>query len=86
MLRDVAQLGSALDWGSRGRWFESSRPDHRSLKPDLRVWLFYYLDGTRLSRLSDRLGGLDESLHVFVYFGYERLDRFRGARCRRPMR
>ena len=29
--RAVAQLGSALEWGSRGRWFESSRPD--SLKP-----------------------------------------------------
>ena len=23
----MAQLGSALEWGSRGRWFESSRPD-----------------------------------------------------------
>ena len=27
--RGVAQPGSALEWGSRGRWFESSRPDHR---------------------------------------------------------
>src|SRR5262245_44724072 len=26
--RGVAQPGSALDWGSRGRWFKSSRPDH----------------------------------------------------------
>ena len=25
--RDVAQFGSALDWGSRGRRFESGRPD-----------------------------------------------------------
>ena len=25
--RGVAQPGSALDWGSRGRWFKSSRPD-----------------------------------------------------------
>ena len=25
--RDVAQLGSALSWGGRGRWFESSHPD-----------------------------------------------------------
>ncbi len=24
----MAQSGSALDWGSRGRWFESSRSDH----------------------------------------------------------
>ncbi len=26
--RGVAQLGSALGLGPRGRWFESSRPDH----------------------------------------------------------
>ena len=25
--RDVAQLGSALASGARGRWFKSSRPD-----------------------------------------------------------
>ena len=28
--RAVAQLGSALEWGSRGRGFESRRPDWRS--------------------------------------------------------
>jgi hypothetical protein len=26
----VAQLGSAFDWGSKGRWFKSSRPDLRN--------------------------------------------------------
>ena len=26
-IRDVAQLGSALRSGRRGRWFESSHPD-----------------------------------------------------------
>jgi hypothetical protein len=25
--RDVAQSGSAPEWGSGGRWFKSSRPD-----------------------------------------------------------
>ncbi len=25
--REVAQPGSALVWGARGRWFESSLPD-----------------------------------------------------------
>ena len=30
--RAVAQLGSALEWGSRGRGFESRRPDHFSVK------------------------------------------------------
>ena len=28
IFRDVAQLGSALDLGSRGRRFKSCRPDH----------------------------------------------------------
>lgn len=27
--RAVAQLGSALEWGSRGRWFESSQPESK---------------------------------------------------------
>ena len=27
--RDVAQSGSVLAWGARGRWFESSRPDFK---------------------------------------------------------
>ena len=26
-IRDVAQPGSVLAWGARGRWFESSHPD-----------------------------------------------------------
>ena len=26
--REVAQPGSALVWGARGRWFESSLPDN----------------------------------------------------------
>jgi hypothetical protein len=29
--RDVAQLGSALDWGSRGRRFKSCHPDGRAV-------------------------------------------------------
>ena len=31
--RSVAQPGSALDWGSRGRRFESCRSDHRRISP-----------------------------------------------------
>ena len=30
MIRDVAQFGSALGSGPRGRWFKSSRPDQKS--------------------------------------------------------
>ena len=29
--RGVAQFGSAFDWGSKGRWFKSSRPDFLAL-------------------------------------------------------
>ena len=29
--RGVAQLGSALAWGVRGRWFKSSHPDQLSI-------------------------------------------------------
>lgn len=28
LVRDVAQFGSALPWGGRGRGFESRRSDH----------------------------------------------------------
>lgn len=42
LLRDVAQFGSALDWGSRGRWFESSRPDQKLLARLFGVGLFYF--------------------------------------------
>ena len=31
--RGVAQSGSAPEWGSGGRWFESSRPDHPHYLP-----------------------------------------------------
>ena len=31
--REVAQLGSALDLGSRGRRFKSCLPDHATLAP-----------------------------------------------------
>jgi hypothetical protein len=30
--RGVAQHGSVLEWGSSGRWFESSRPDQKLKK------------------------------------------------------
>ena len=30
--RDVAQLGSALPWGGRGRQFKSDRSDQRKIK------------------------------------------------------
>ena len=38
--RDVAQFGSALRSGRRGRWFESSHPD-RKKRIILQVLFFY---------------------------------------------
>ena len=40
--RGVAQIGSVLEWGSRGRRFKSGRPDltHR---PDHTAWTNKYL-------------------------------------------
>jgi hypothetical protein len=35
MRRDVAQLGSALPWGGRGREFKSHRSDHLKRKKPL---------------------------------------------------
>lgn len=50
MIRDVAQFGSALGSGPRGRWFESSRPDQktqvRGLRP-LAFFLFWPQEGHR---------------------------------------
>ena len=41
MKRDVAQPGSALPWGGRGRKFKSCRSDH--LRPkDRNVFRFYF--------------------------------------------
>ncbi len=33
----VAQFGRALEWGSRGRWFDSSHSD----QPPMIRWFFY---------------------------------------------
>ena len=51
MLRDVAQLGSALDWGSRGRWFESSRPDQKDRGTGFTGAFFHSLS-SHLARLA----------------------------------
>ena len=40
ILRDVAQLGSALAWGARGRKFKSCRPDHFKHKAINRFFIF----------------------------------------------
>ena len=47
--RGVAQFGSALDWGSRGRWFKSSRPDFYNL-PFAKCLHSYVEQGTGLKR------------------------------------
>ena len=36
----VAKFGIALEWGSRGRWFESSHSDHEKTVLQLQDGLF----------------------------------------------
>ena len=42
-IRVAAQFGSALDWGSRGRWFESSPPDHETAGQRLKPLTFFLI-------------------------------------------
>ena len=44
--RGVAQPGSALAWGARGREFESRRPDHKDLKARYRKVPGFFLSST----------------------------------------
>ena len=43
--RDVAQPGSALRSGRRGRWFESSHPDKQNLSPPIRRFFISWKPG-----------------------------------------
>ena len=36
--RGVAQLGSVSVWGTGGRWFKSSRPDHKFMEKKFRIF------------------------------------------------
>ena len=39
----VAKFGIALEWGSRGRWFESSHSDHKELKGNaFQLFIFFF--------------------------------------------
>ncbi|MEY3476117.1 MAG: hypothetical protein RLY65_517, partial [Pseudomonadota bacterium] len=50
-LRGVAQPGSALAWGARGREFESRRPDHvTNKKGQSSDWPFLFVRVVRLIR------------------------------------
>ncbi len=65
--RDVAQSGSALYWGCRGRWFESSRPDQWKISGsernsggnyrDRRPWALKISRCLRISRPSVNVPG-----------------------------
>ena len=37
----MAQPGSALAWGARGRWFDSSRPDQLNIKIEFSIPLVF---------------------------------------------
>ena len=42
MNRVVAQFGSALDWGSRGRRFKSCQPDQLSQAGQMEIWPAFF--------------------------------------------
>lgn len=52
--RDVAQLGSALPWGGRGRQFKSDRSDHVKYSLLIRSFLSDYKFFV-LSMISDKI-------------------------------
>lgn len=52
--RDVAQLGSALPWGGRGRQFKSDRSDHVKYSLLIRSFLLLYKFFV-LSMISDKI-------------------------------
>ncbi len=69
----MAQFGSALDWGSRGRGFKSRQPDQKEIKADimgLRHDIFLesgtreHADGAVFNRQSDNYKDLDRRLRL----------------------
>ena len=53
--RDVAQSGSVLAWGARGRGFESRLPDHCESATYVKSWVADFLLGTTLGTTSTAL-------------------------------
>lgn len=53
--RDVAQPGSALAWGARGRKFESCRPDQLTAQIRLKPVSIQYLQAFFISSLSKNI-------------------------------
>lgn len=66
MQRDVAQLGSALRSGRRGRWFESSHPDYSKSFPKFQLLL------SRLALILSQAKAIANNRQVIsVIFGTE---------------
>ena len=45
MFPGLAKFGIALEWGSRGRWFESSNSDHKNRKSFGSFGFYFFVDG-----------------------------------------
>src|SRR2546428_13055462 len=60
VVRDVAQLGSAPEWGSGGRGFKSRRPDWVKIKPHCESAVGLFLAFRPPVRASDSLVGVPE--------------------------
>ena len=70
--RDVAQLGSSLPWGGRGRQFKSDRSDHDQYSLSIRSFLFRLklnLNTIVLSLISDKI---ITTLRNFIGANYEK--------------
>ena len=59
----VAKFGIALEWGSRGRWFESSHSDQKRTLPYTGAHK-KVIDKLRLRHLSDGVGKRDNGYSV----------------------
>ena len=64
--RDVAQSGSAPQWGCGGRWFESSRPDHLLQQERTLDWVRTSEAGLPATARQRKLG-LHQSLGTFMF-------------------
>ena len=67
----LAKFGIALEWGSRGRWFESSNSDHKNRKSISSFGFYFFLGGFEPTPMQQSGGllladGLDGG-HTFIF-------------------
>ena len=65
--RDVAQPGSALAWGARGREFESRHPDPVKSRPQSNLGLCCFLNGLHMVYIFDKKLTEPTIIDLFVF-------------------